>query len=46
MDVIERIPFLTRFFMAIAEDLKIPGDANLKNSEIINEEKVEGGTNG
>lgn len=44
MNVIRKIPFLTRFFTAVAEDLKVPGDEKMEDSEIMRKEKVEGGT--
>ncbi len=39
-------PFLTRFFQALAEDLKIPGKTNKNESTIIKSNNAEGKSNG
>ena len=43
---IDKVPFLTRFFQALAEDLKIPGKTNNNESTIIKSKNAEGRTNG
>ena len=43
---IDKVPFLTRFFQALAEDLKIPGKTNRNESTIIKSKNAEGRTNG
>lgn len=46
MDVKEKVPFLTRFFRAVAENIKVPGDVKKSTSETIMRKRSEGGKNG
>ena len=43
---IEKIPFLSRFFQSLAEDLKIPGRTNKNESTIIKVNNAEEKPNG